>query len=145
MPIPVSFIKIRIKLFLGHLNVNKDFVTLSGFSSGGTFAQQLYVSYASLFSGIAVFSHSKYITVVICRGVSRAHAVFSETFLYYCTLHFHLIMVSLPMQHITDVARVMGSYGIMTPCVHLQGMPVQINCMIPTMHLMTFTTTSFPV
>jgi len=37
--------------------VNKDWITLSGFSSGGTFAQQLQISHSSLFSGIGVFSH----------------------------------------------------------------------------------------
>lgn len=39
--------------------MNKKLVTLSGFSSGGTFAQQLYISHSSMFSGIGVFSHSK--------------------------------------------------------------------------------------
>ncbi|ODM94289.1 hypothetical protein Ocin01_12393 [Orchesella cincta] len=41
-------------------NVFPDWVTLSGFSSGGTFAQQLQISYSSLFSGIASFSHAYY-------------------------------------------------------------------------------------
>jgi len=45
-------------------NVRRDSVTLSGFSSGGTFAQQLLVSYPSKFIGIAVFSHSKYLYFV---------------------------------------------------------------------------------
>ncbi|XP_021953463.1 uncharacterized protein LOC110850338 [Folsomia candida] len=45
---------------LGGLNVNKKLVTLSGFSSGGTFAQQLYISHSSMFSGIGVFSHTFY-------------------------------------------------------------------------------------
>ncbi|CAL8080413.1 unnamed protein product [Orchesella dallaii] len=45
---------------LGHMVVHKDKITLSGFSSGGTFAQMLQFSYSSLFSGIAVFSHTYY-------------------------------------------------------------------------------------
>lgn len=44
---------------LGPLNVLRDNITLSGFSSGGAMAQMLQISYSSLFKGIAVFSHSK--------------------------------------------------------------------------------------
>ena len=40
-------------------SVYPQWITLSGFSSGGSFAQQFQISYSSLFSGIAVFSHSK--------------------------------------------------------------------------------------
>ncbi|ODM94288.1 Long-chain fatty acid transport protein 6 [Orchesella cincta] len=47
-------------LDLGQHNVFPESVTLSGFSSGGTFAQQLQISYSSLFSGIASFSHAYY-------------------------------------------------------------------------------------
>ncbi|CAL8074274.1 unnamed protein product [Orchesella dallaii] len=45
---------------LGNYRVNRNFITLSGFSSGGSFAQQLYLSYSSLIHGIAVFSHTYY-------------------------------------------------------------------------------------
>ncbi|ODN01197.1 hypothetical protein Ocin01_05489 [Orchesella cincta] len=45
---------------LAPMIVHHDKVTLSGFSSGGTFAQMLQFSYSRLFSGIAVFSHSYY-------------------------------------------------------------------------------------
>ncbi|CAL8109987.1 unnamed protein product [Orchesella dallaii] len=41
-------------------DVFPDWVTLSGFSSGGTFAQQLQISYSSLFSGLAQFNHAYY-------------------------------------------------------------------------------------
>ncbi|ODN01191.1 hypothetical protein Ocin01_05490, partial [Orchesella cincta] len=46
--------------FKGPLNVIKDKITLSGYSAGGAMAQMLQISYSSLFSGIAVFSHSYY-------------------------------------------------------------------------------------
>lgn len=45
---------------LGNYRVNRNFITLSGFSSGGSFAQQVYLSYSSLIHGIAVFSHTYY-------------------------------------------------------------------------------------
>ncbi|CAL8080416.1 unnamed protein product [Orchesella dallaii] len=45
---------------LGPMNVIRDKITMSGYSSGGAMAQMLQISYSSLFSGIAVFSHSFY-------------------------------------------------------------------------------------
>jgi len=47
-------------LKLGKLNVNPGTVTLSGFSSGGGIAQELFVAYSSLFRGIAVFQQTFY-------------------------------------------------------------------------------------
>jgi predicted esterase len=44
-------------LSTGKHDVHWDKITLSGFSSGGTFAQQMLVAYSSLFAGIASFSH----------------------------------------------------------------------------------------
>jgi hypothetical protein len=45
---------------LGNWRIRRDTITLSGFSSGGTFAQQMQFSYSSMFTGIAVFSHTYY-------------------------------------------------------------------------------------
>jgi len=42
------------------LNVHRNFVTLSGYSSGGMMAQYLFVSHSSLFSGLGVFQHTFY-------------------------------------------------------------------------------------
>lgn len=43
---------------LGRMNIQKDKITLSGFSSGGSFAQILLVAYPSMFQGVGVFSHT---------------------------------------------------------------------------------------
>ncbi|CAG7660790.1 unnamed protein product [Allacma fusca] len=65
----LSFVLTNILLFISihgqHIRlepwrIRDNSVTLSGFSSGGTFAQQMQFSYPSLFSGIAVFSHTYY-------------------------------------------------------------------------------------
>ncbi|OXA40171.1 hypothetical protein Fcan01_25023 [Folsomia candida] len=45
---------------LGEFNVNREFITMSGVSSGGTFAQQMFVAHSTLISGISVFSHTFY-------------------------------------------------------------------------------------
>ena len=55
----------KISVTVEAMNVNKDWITISGFSSGGTFAQQLQFSYSSLFSGIGVFSHGIIISLLI--------------------------------------------------------------------------------
>ncbi|CAG7662111.1 unnamed protein product [Allacma fusca] len=47
-------------LQLPALNIYPQWITISGFSSGGSFAQQMQISYSSIFSGIAVFSHTYY-------------------------------------------------------------------------------------
>jgi len=55
---PLPFFKLSLG-FLAPYKVHGDQITLSGFSSGGSFAQQLQISYSSLFRGIAVYSHSE--------------------------------------------------------------------------------------
>ncbi|XP_035715716.1 uncharacterized protein LOC110859858 [Folsomia candida] len=47
-------------LRLGKHDVYMDQITLSGFSSGATFAQQMFISHSALFTGIASFSHAYY-------------------------------------------------------------------------------------
>lgn len=46
-------------ILTGKHDVYMDQITLSGFSSGATFAQQMFISHSALFTGIASFSHGK--------------------------------------------------------------------------------------
>lgn len=53
------------------VNIYHKEITLSGFSSGATFAQMLQFSYSSLFSGIAVFSHSKLLNLLLLLTIKH--------------------------------------------------------------------------
>lgn len=72
---------------IGPMNVLLEHITVSGFSSGGTFAQILQIAHSAVVKGTAVFSHSEwtcptvspYETVardsVNCQALSHANVV----------------------------------------------------------------------
>lgn len=43
----------------GRLNLNRETVTLSGFSAGSSMATQFHIAHSSLFRGVGLFSQGK--------------------------------------------------------------------------------------